>query len=96
MAAERQVKLRQLPVIPNGSTSGDQLVKKPRKKLIQDPRTAGQQNMDMPTLRYPSSDSGTIGQHIPLDHSDGSEEISQDPCGKQSAHARPENDRALT
>jgi hypothetical protein len=52
--------------------------------------------MDMPTLRYPSSGSGTVRQHVPLDHGDGPKEISQDSCGKQPAHARPKNDRALT
>ena len=96
MAAERQVKLGQLPVVPNGSTVGYQLIEKPGEELIQDLRTARQQNMDMPTLRYPSSDSGIVRQHISLDHSDGPKEISQDPRGKQPAHARAKNDRALT
>src|SRR5215467_782556 len=96
VAAERQVKLGQLPVVPNGSTVGCQLIEKPGEEPIQDLRTAGQQNMDMPTLRDPSSDSGTVRQHIPLDYSDGPKEISQDPRGKQPAHARPKNDRALT
>ena len=96
MAAERQVQLGQLPVVPNGSTVGDQFIEKPGEELIQDLRTARQQNMDMPTLRYPSSDSGIVRQHVPLDDSDGVKEIGQDPRGKQSAHARPENDRALT
>src|ERR1700677_4821628 len=96
VAAERQVKLGQLPVVPNGSTVGYQLIEKPGEELIQDLRTARQQNMDMPALRYPSSNSGIVRQHIPLDHSDGPKEISQDPRGKQPAHARAENHRAPT
>lgn len=96
VAAERQVKLGELPVVPNGSTIGHQLIEEPGEELIQDLRTPGQQNMDMPTLRYPLSDSGTARQHIPLDDSDGPKEISQDPRGKQPTHARPENDRVVT
>ena len=90
------VKLGQIPVLPNGSTVGHQLIEKPGEELIQDLRAALQQNMKMPTLWYPSSDSGVIGQHVSLDHSDGPEEISQHPRGNQPAHARPKNDRALT
>jgi hypothetical protein len=90
------MKLGQLPVIPNGSTVGYQVIEKSREEFIQDLRTAGQQNMDMPTLRDPSSDSGAVRQHIPIDHSDGPKEISQDPRGKQPTHACPKNDRALT
>jgi hypothetical protein len=82
VAAERQVKLRQFPVVPNGNTVGDQLIEKPGEELIQDLRTARQQNVDMPTLRYPSSESGTVRQHIPLDQSDGPKEISQNPRGE--------------
>ncbi|BCZ21202.1 hypothetical protein MYSE111917_25865 [Mycobacterium senriense] len=89
MAAERQVKLGQLPVVPNGSTACYQLIQKSGEELIQDLRTAGQQNMNMPTLGDPSSDRGAVRQYIPFDHSDGHKEISQDPRGKQAGHARP-------
>ena len=85
MAAERQVKPGQIPVLPNGSTVGYQLIENPGEELIQDLRAALQQNMKMPTLRYPSSDSGVIGQHVSLDHSDGPKEISQHPRGNQPA-----------
>src|SRR5580693_9163976 len=92
VATERQVQLGQLSVVPNGSTVGYQFIEKPGKELIEGLRAAGQQNMNMPALRYPASDSGVVWKQIPLDNSDGFKEISQNPCGKQSAHACPEND----
>ena len=60
MAAERQVQLGQLPVVPHRSTVGDQFIEKPGKELIEDLCAAGQQNMNMPALRHPAPDSGIV------------------------------------
>ena len=47
-------------------------------------------------LRYALPGDRIVGQLVPLDHRDGSIEVGQHPGSKQPAHARPENDRALT
>jgi hypothetical protein len=60
MAAENQVQLGELSVVPNGCTVGDEFVEKPGEELIQDLPTAGQQDMKMPTLRHSSSDSWVV------------------------------------
>src|SRR6478736_7897712 len=96
VAAEGQVKFGQVRVVPNGSTVGYQITENAREELVQDLRAARQQDMKVATLRYPSSGSGIVGQHVALDHCDGPEEISQHPRGKQPAHARPKNNRVLT
>jgi hypothetical protein len=54
------VELGQFSVVPNGSTVGHEFIEKARKELIQDLCTAGQQNMDMPTLWDPSSDNVVV------------------------------------
>jgi hypothetical protein len=60
VAAERQKKLGQLSLTPHGRTVGDQIIEKPGKELVQDLRAAGQQNMNVPTLWHPASDSGIV------------------------------------
>jgi hypothetical protein len=60
VAAERQVQLGQLSVVPNGRTVGYQFTEKPGEELIQDLSSAGQQNVNVTTLGYPPSDSGVV------------------------------------
>ena len=60
VAAESQVQLGQLSVVPNGSTVGYEFIEKTGEELIQDLRATGQQNMNMPTLWHPSSVSGVV------------------------------------
>jgi hypothetical protein len=95
VAAERQPKLGQLSIVPNGSTVGCQFIEEPGEQLVQDLRTASQQNMNMTTLGYPTSDSRVVRQLVSLDHSNGFEELGEDSRGKHSADTRPENNRSL-
>jgi len=90
------VQLGELSVVPNGCAVGYEFIEKPGEELVQDLPTAGQQNMKMATLRYSSSDSGVVRQHVSLDKSDGVKEVGQDPRRKQATHARPEDDGALS
>ena len=96
VAAEREVKLGQFPVVQNGSTVDNQPIENPGEQLIQDLCATRQQKMGMSTLRYPPPVRGIVGQHISFHHRDGPEEIGQHPRGEQPAHARPKNNRTLT
>ena len=60
MACVVHVDLGQLAVIQNGRACCDQLVEKTGKEAVHDLRTAGQQSMDVPTLRYTAPVDGVV------------------------------------
>jgi hypothetical protein len=96
MPTEGHAELGEVPVVPHYGTVGHELRQKAGKQTLQDFRTTRPQCVNVTALGHAPSLCTLGRQHIALDDRDGSVEIRQHSGRKETAHARPENDRMLT